>query len=105
TGGTTGMPRGVVWRQEDLFFAGLQGGFPGGQPISRPEELVEIVRDGMVMTMNMLPVAPLIHGAAQFGVWIGLFTGGKAVLATGRSFRPKLIWELIQREKVTTITI
>ena len=32
TGGTTGMPRGVMWRHEDVFFAGLQGGNPGGEP-------------------------------------------------------------------------
>ncbi len=42
TGGTTGMPRGVMWRHEDVFFAGLQGGNPGGAPIERPEELADI---------------------------------------------------------------
>ncbi len=36
TGGTTGMPKGVMWRHEDLFFTGLQGGSPGGIPWSRP---------------------------------------------------------------------
>ncbi len=33
TGGTTGMPRGVMWRHEDVFYAGLQGGNPGGEPL------------------------------------------------------------------------
>ena len=36
TGGTTGMPKGVMWRQEDLFFAGLGGGAPTGEPVKRP---------------------------------------------------------------------
>lgn len=36
TGGTTGMPKGVMWRHEDLFFAGLQGGSPGGDPVGLP---------------------------------------------------------------------
>src|SRR5438445_7594035 len=44
TGGTTGIPRGVVWRQEDLFFAGMGGGKPTGEPVQRPEELVEPAR-------------------------------------------------------------
>src|SRR3984885_744617 len=44
TGGTTGMPRGVIWHHEDVFFAGLQGGNPGGPPIEKPEELAEIAR-------------------------------------------------------------
>lgn len=36
TGGTTGMPKGVMWRQEDLFFSGLGGGAPTGEPVSSP---------------------------------------------------------------------
>ena len=44
TGGTTGMPKGVMWRQEDVFFAGLQGGRPGDDPIEKPEELAEYAR-------------------------------------------------------------
>ena len=43
TGGTTGMPRGVMWRHEDVFYAGLQGGNPGGEPIQKPEDLGEPV--------------------------------------------------------------
>src|SRR5207248_3266858 len=82
TGGTTGMPRGVMWRQEDVFFAGLQGGNPGGDPIERPEDLAKtaLARE---TPMTMLPAAPFIHGAAQWGALIGLFTGGKLVVAPG----------------------
>ncbi len=43
TGGTTGMPKGVMWRQEDLFFAGLGGGAPTGEPVKAPEELAQRV--------------------------------------------------------------
>ena len=39
TGGTTGMPRGVVWRHEDIFFTALGSGNPGGPPITKPEEI------------------------------------------------------------------
>lgn len=46
TGGTTGMPKGVMWRQEDLFFSGLGGGAPTGEPVSSPEELAERVAAG-----------------------------------------------------------
>ena len=38
TGGTTGMPKGVMWRQEDLFFAGMMGGYPAGEPLASPDE-------------------------------------------------------------------
>ena len=39
TGGTTGMPKGVMWRHEDAFFAVAGGGGMGGPPISSPEEI------------------------------------------------------------------
>ncbi len=103
TGGTTGMPRGVLWRQEDMFFAGLQGGRPGGEPLKRPEELADVVREGA--SLNILPAAPFIHGAAQWACWIALFSGGKCVIAPGRSFSPRTVLELVEREKVTTITL
>ncbi len=64
TGGTTGMPKGVMWRHGDVFFAGLQGGNPGGEPIERPEQLAQNARANP-NAMVTLPVAPFIHGAAQ----------------------------------------
>ena len=104
TGGTTGMPKGVMWRHEDVFFAGLQGGRPGGDPVTHPAEVVEHARDPDNMMMIM-PAAPFIHGAAQWGAWISLFTGGKVVIQPGRSFDAARVCELIGEEKVTTITL
>jgi acyl-CoA synthetase (AMP-forming)/AMP-acid ligase II len=104
TGGTTGMPKGVMWRHGDVFFAGLQGGNPGGEPISAPEELADVARKNDP-PMACMPVAPFIHGAAQWAAIIGLFGGGKVVLCPGRSMRPKLVWELVEREKVNVMTI
>jgi acyl-CoA synthetase (AMP-forming)/AMP-acid ligase II len=103
TGGTTGMPKGVMWRHEDVLFAGLQGGNPGGTPIERGEELVDIVQNGMCLTF--LPAAPLIHGAAEWASIIAFFGGGKAVLQRGKSFDPKIVARLIRDEKVNTVTL
>jgi len=104
TGGTTGMPKGVMWRHEDVFFAGLQGGSPGGDPIERPEQLAESASDPD-NALSILPAAPFIHGAAQWGGLICLFTGGKLVLQPGRSFDPDLVVQLCERERVNTITL
>lgn len=103
TGGTTGMPKGVMWRHEDVLYAGLQGGNPGGQPIERGEELADIVKNGMSLTF--LPAAPLIHGAAEWASIIAWFGGGKCVLQRGRSFDPKTVARLIRDEKVNTVTL
>lgn len=103
TGGTTGMPKGVMWRHEDVFFAGLQGGRPGGEPIKTPEELAEVVKGGAGMTM--MPAAPFIHGAAQWASLITFFGGGKAVIQPGRSFKPEICADLIDAEKVNIVTL
>jgi acyl-CoA synthetase (AMP-forming)/AMP-acid ligase II len=104
TGGTTGMPRGVMWRHEDVFFAGLQGGNPGGPPIERPEELAANARE-RTEPLTFLPAAPFIHGAAQWAALIGLFGGGKICLVPGRSFNAKALCKLIESEKVNTLTL
>jgi acyl-CoA synthetase (AMP-forming)/AMP-acid ligase II len=103
TGGTTGMPKGVMWRHEDVLYAGLQGGNPGGTPIERGEELADVVRNGMCLTF--LPAAPLIHGAAEWASIIAFFGGGKCVLQRGKSFDPKIVARLIKDEKVNTVTL
>ncbi|NNE20641.1 MAG: acyl-CoA synthetase [Myxococcales bacterium] len=104
TGGTTGMPKGVMWRHEDLFFTGLQGGSPGGEPVESPEQLIEQAKEGWY-TVTMLPCAPFIHGAAQWTQWICHTTGGKLVLQNGPSFDAKRILSLIAEEDVSTISL
>jgi acyl-CoA synthetase (AMP-forming)/AMP-acid ligase II len=103
TGGTTGMPKGVMWRHEDVLYAGLQGGNPGGPPIQRGEEIVDVVLNGMSLTF--LPAAPLIHGAAEWASIIAFFGGGKCVLQRGKSFDPKIVARLVRDEKVNTVTL
>jgi acyl-CoA synthetase (AMP-forming)/AMP-acid ligase II len=104
TGGTTGMPRGVMWRHEDVFYAGLQGGNPGGEKLERAEDLAPAVL-AREAPMTMLPVAPFIHGAAQWGSLIGMFTGGKVVIAAGKSYDPRLVCKLVQDEGVNTMLV
>jgi acyl-CoA synthetase (AMP-forming)/AMP-acid ligase II len=104
TGGTTGMPKGVMWRHEDVFFAGLQGGNPGGPPIAKPEDIgpAAAAREAPPTTM---PVAPLMHGNGFWSVIIGMNGGGKAVLATSRRMDAREIWSLVEREKVNVMSI
>jgi acyl-CoA synthetase (AMP-forming)/AMP-acid ligase II len=104
TGGTTGMPRGVIWQHEDVFFAGLQGGNAGGPPIERPEELPQVVAS-KEEPLTFLPAAPFIHGAAQWGALIGFFGAGKVVISPGRSFDATDVCALVEREKVNTLLL
>ncbi len=104
TGGTTGAPKGVMWRHEDCFFAGLQGGNPGGPPLELPEQLVERVRSG-AGRLDVLCMAPFIHGAAMWTVLISMFTGGKCTVLDGRSFDARRAAQLITREQPMSISL
>lgn len=100
TGGTTGMPKGVVWRQEDAFFA-LGGGIDvfTRERVQRPEDMVEKGR-GMP-PHTMMPLAPLMHGASQWCVMSSSFVGRKTVLAA--RFDPAAVWDLVAAEGVNTL--
>jgi 3-oxocholest-4-en-26-oate---CoA ligase len=101
TGGTTGMPKGVLWRQEDLFFAGLMGANPMGPPPVSPEEVVE--RAAAKEPQAMMSAAPLIHGAAQLGSWIAMLQGYRACLVP--RFDPHLVWRTVETERVLSLSI
>ncbi|MDX6215058.1 MAG: 3-oxocholest-4-en-26-oate---CoA ligase [Frankiales bacterium] len=101
TGGTTGMPKGVMWRQEDLFFAGMGGGYPAGEPLKAPEEAG--VRAVANSPMVSFPAPPLMHGAAELGSFINLLGGGKVCLI--RRYSGDGALRIIQEQKCNTITI
>jgi acyl-CoA synthetase (AMP-forming)/AMP-acid ligase II len=101
TGGTTGMPKGVMWRQEDIFFSGMGGGNPVGEPVSRPEEVAE--QAATKYPLVMFPTAPLMHGAAQLTVWIAFQSGNKVVLLP--KFDGADVVRAISKEKVNTINL
>jgi acyl-CoA synthetase (AMP-forming)/AMP-acid ligase II len=104
TGGTTGLPKGVVWRQEDIFFAAMGGGDPyqSGNVISAPDELAGRIPEmgGTIMT-----TPPLMHVSAQWGVLHSLFSGGRIVFAPPGRFEPDAVWALVDAEKVNVLTI
>jgi 3-oxocholest-4-en-26-oate---CoA ligase len=101
TGGTTGMPKGVMWRQEDLFFAGMGGADPIGTPVSAPEEVASRAVGRGALTM--FPVAPLMHGAAQLATWIGFLQAARVVLV--RKFDAADVIATASRERANSLSI
>ncbi len=103
TGGTTGMPKGTLWRHEDIFFGALQGGSPGGPPIRTPDEIVERVKNGFVLS-SVCP-APLMHGGGMWASLIAVLSGGKIVLWCEPHFDADRILQLVQDEKAVSLLL
>ncbi len=104
TGGTTGVPKGVMWRAEDIFFAALGGGGFGQPPITTPEELAERIPAEDARAIPMVN-APLMHGGGQWMAFINLYGGGTVVLNCDRHFDPDLIWRTVERERCNSVMV
>ncbi len=101
TGGTTGMPRGVLWRQADIFVAALGGRSASGE-IGSFEELVERARGG---GFRVMPTAPLMH-AAHWSAFDALHQGNTVVLQDEtRRLDAASILRTAERERVNLVQI
>jgi 3-oxocholest-4-en-26-oate---CoA ligase len=102
TGGTTGMPKGVMWRHEDIYFASLGGrGTPSrGRPaLETPDQVSDRARQGDPIARR-LPLCPLMHGGAQWIALQTLLNGGALVLDADRHFSPGAALRLLADEQV-----
>jgi acyl-CoA synthetase (AMP-forming)/AMP-acid ligase II len=104
TGGTTGMPKGVMWPHENVFFAAMGAGghfSPLGKCVV-PEDIKTRVGD---FALCGIALAPLMHGASWWYACIQLLAGNKLVLNHNRSFNGDQIWEIVEREKCNAVQI
>ena len=102
TGGTTGMPKGVIWRHEDLFLGALSGGNPGGDP---PADLAAVATVARRARTRCLPASPFTHGTAHWTALATLLGGGCVVVSPAGALRPESLWDLVAAERVTLLVI
>ena len=103
TGGTTGMPKGVLWRQEDIFFGALGGTPTMGPKFASVDAVVEAATQG---TLRACPAPPLMHGAAHWMAFMALHQGGTVIIQSHpERLDPDDIWSTIEREKVRFLVI
>jgi fatty-acyl-CoA synthase len=101
TGGTTGMPKGVLWRQEDVLRATLL------PPRTEPTlgAVVERARRG-AGKVRAMPLPPFMHGAAHWAAFTMWHTGGTVIVPPHpRRLDPDDVWSTVERERVTALTI
>lgn len=100
TGGTTGFPKGVMWRHEDIYRV-LFGGtdFATGEPIADEYDLSKQAAANAPMVRY--PIPPMIHGATQSCTWMSIFSGHTTVLTP--EFDADAVWRTIHEHKVNLL--
>ena len=104
TGGTTGMPKGDMWRQDDLFARLIASGVRHYDP----ELGVEAVRAALSASPNaitLMPACPLMHGTGCFTANTTLAEGGRVCLLEGRKYDPIELLDTVEREHVNALVI
>lgn len=102
TGGTTGMPKGVMWRQEDVWrVLGAGINFVTGEYVQDEWELAKVGAGSPPMVR--WPIPPMIHGGAQWATFHSLFGGGKVVMIP--EFSGHGVWQAIDKHKINLIFI
>ncbi|CAN1567691.1 CaiC Acyl-CoA synthetases (AMP-forming)/AMP-acid ligases II [Sphingomonadaceae bacterium] len=103
TGGTTGMPKGVMWPHRAFFFAcaGGAGFFNPHGPAQAPADIESRARDGY--PLKLFPLAPLMHMAAMWALWGALLNGVTIILDEGRAFDPERMLDTAEREGANMI--
>jgi 3-oxocholest-4-en-26-oate---CoA ligase len=106
TGGTTGMPKGVLWRQHDIFMSSMGGRpFGGGEPLASYEALAAQARQsGGALSLLMIP--PFMHGAGQWSAFFLITTGGWIAIPDDVDrLRPASALKLVERERIVSIPV
>jgi acyl-CoA synthetase (AMP-forming)/AMP-acid ligase II len=104
TGGTTGMPKGVMWRQEDVYFA-LAGGIDvfTNERNAYPEVASERIDATQLSGLVMIIIPPFMHGAGQMTVYRSIFEGSTAVIPA--AFDADEVWQLVEKHKVNMMAV
>ncbi|PZQ61466.1 MAG: acyl-CoA synthetase [Phenylobacterium zucineum] len=107
TGGTTGMPKGVMWRQDDLFQVIGAGGNAalGIPPAESIPELIARIQGPEHLRSTMIACAPLMHGTGQFSAFIAFNGGGTVCSLPTRKFDAVELWSEVERLGATNIVL
>jgi 3-oxocholest-4-en-26-oate---CoA ligase len=106
TGGTTGMPKGVLWRQHDIFLSSMGGRPFGSDQAMTSYEEVAAKAGASAGAMSMMMIPPFMHGAAQWAAYNAVTMGGRLVIPDDvERLRPAEVMRLAERERVVSIPV
>jgi acyl-CoA synthetase (AMP-forming)/AMP-acid ligase II len=105
TGGTTGMPKGTLWKQADIYDAALR---MGARTLSGAESTLSALSVAVTAKPGnrIMPLAPFIHGAAQWAALGALFSGGTVIIQGDVSrLNPFDVWQTVEKQRVQYMTL
>jgi acyl-CoA synthetase (AMP-forming)/AMP-acid ligase II len=110
TGGTTGKPKGVIWRQADLLHSLT---VPVFRPLgldALPRSLTEAVEVAVAANTEgrspaTMPVVPLMHATGLFNTMGALLVGGRAVMARAGGLDARHVWLTVAAQRAGTIVV
>jgi fatty-acyl-CoA synthase len=105
TGGTTGMPKGVMWRQDDLFAKLVDGGTRHYDANGGMEGVRAALLANPESPVTLMPACPLMHGTGAFTANTVLAEGGRVVLLESRHYDPIELLDTVERERVSGLVI
>lgn len=115
TGGTTGNPKGVVWRHEDIFFATMTPGVVVVRPEDVADNAVAPIHPRLAALAEMgvavpdifvsYALGPLMHVSGHWSAWGAMLSGGRAILHPSRKMEAETVLEVVDREQATMLTI
>ncbi|MEV5412738.1 AMP-binding protein [Thermopolyspora sp. NPDC052614] len=108
TGGTTGRPKGTVWRQGEII--GVGANEYRRRELEPPETLADALRIAAELGRAaerpvLMPASPVLHGTGMFAMFGALGVGAEVALLAGASFSAKELWETVVRRRVNEIVI
>lgn len=102
TGGTTGMPKGTMWRQADFLVAALGVRRRDGSEWDSLDELVDAAKG----SVRAVPAPPLMHGAAHWNALSAWVAGGTVIIQDNpASFDPRDVLDAVQRHAATSLLV
>jgi 3-oxocholest-4-en-26-oate---CoA ligase len=110
TGGTTGKPKGVIWRLSDLMHSMEVSVFQRLGVTRLPGTLDEAVRVAAAARSAgrspvMMPAVPLMHATGLFNSMGALLAGGRVVTARPGGLDPRHVWETVAAQRVRTLVV
>ena len=105
TGGTTGMPKGVIWRQEDIYISAIGGSGNtalGIDPVTNLEDVAARARKGSPLAVT-LTLCPLMHGGGFWLAFSAMLSGSTSVLIRDLGFDPAFALQVIGEERVSLL--